>query len=255
MNEAIAVILARAGSKGLPGKNRAPVAGKPCVRWTIDHVQASMLLTRAGVSTDDHTIAEIACDAGLEHWTRDPQLATDTARVDDAARATLIKADAHKRVSDDAAVVLLYANVPVRPQGLIDRALTLFFETGCDSVQSYASVGKHHPTWTTRVDDDGRVRPWEGSTLFGGVYRRQNLAPAYIPDGGVIVVRRSCLDSAHNQPDSQPDNPHAFLGQDHRAITTEPGQVLDIDNFLDLAVADQLLRQPTHAPPPAYNTP
>lgn len=236
--DALAVILARAGSKGLPGKNRAIVAGRPCVQWTIDHARSSRLITRVGISTDDAEIAQLALDSGLEHWPREPQHATDLARVDEAARSALRIADEREPIAGDTAVVLLYANVPVRPQGLIDRALSLFLDSGCDSVQSYADVGKHHPTWTARVDGDGRVRPWEGEMLFGGVYRRQDLAPAYIPDGGVIVVRRSCLDAADGS-----SSPHAFLGRDHRAITTSMGEVVDIDNAVDLAVADQLLSQ------------
>ncbi len=235
----IAVILARAGSKGLPGKNRALVAGRPCVAWTFGHVRESSLIGRAGVSTDDHEIAALAVEAGLEHWQRPPNLASDTATVDAATRMALQQADEREIVPAEAAVVILYANVPVRPANLIDRALTLFHQTGCDSVQSYAAVGKHHPTWTARVSDDGRVRPWEGERLFGGVYRRQDLVPAFVPDGGVIVVRRSCLDAAGQNATT----PHAFLGADHRAVTTEPGDVVDIDGPIDLAVADQLLRQ------------
>ncbi|MEQ8845624.1 MAG: hypothetical protein RIB58_12295 [Phycisphaerales bacterium] len=237
-DSAIAVILARAGSQGLPGKNHAPIAGRPCVSWTIDHTLAAQRVGRAGVSTDDDAVAAVAIEAGIEHWPREPSLATATARVDDAARAALRQADERTAVAEDAAVVLLYANVPVRPTGLIDRAVTLLIETGCDSVQSYASVGKFHPAWTSRVDDGGRVRPWEGERLFGGIYRRQDLEPAFVPDGGVLVVRRACLDATQGNP-----HPHAFLGDDHRGITTETGDVVDIDNALDLAVADQLLRQ------------
>jgi N-acylneuraminate cytidylyltransferase len=234
--DAIAIILARAGSKGLPGKNRAPVAGRPCVAWTFDHVRDARGVTRAGVSTDDPQIAALAMHAGLEHWPRSAGLAGDSATVDAAAREALGLADARGVIRGDAAVVILYANVPVRPAGLIDRALARLRETGCDSVQSYAAVGKHHPMWTARVDGDGRVRPWQGETLFGGIYRRQELEPAFVPDGGVVVVRRSCLDAAAGS-----DHPHAFLGRDHRGVTTEPGDVVDIDTALDLAVADRLL--------------
>lgn len=240
--DAIAIILARAGSKGLPGKNRAPVAGRPCVSWTIDHVRASALVGRAGVSTDDEEVAILAVEAGLEHWPRSPERAHDTARVDAAAREALQLADRHRPVPRGTPVVLLYANVPVRPEGLIDRAVALQRQTNCDSVQSYAAVGKHHPWWTARLDELGRVAPWEGSRLFGGIYRRQDLPPAYVPDGGVIVVRRSSLDAAEHET----DNPHAFLGADHRGVRTEPGEVVDIDGPTDLAVADQLLRRRTH---------
>lgn len=238
-SQAIAVILARAGSKGLPGKNRAIVAGRPCVEWTFVHVRESSGIGRAGVSTDDREIATLATRSGLEHWPRPAELASDTATVDAAARAALQQADERAIVPGDAAIVLLYANVPVRPAGLIDRALAVFHETGCDSVQSYATVGKFHPWWTARVDAQGKVRPWQGERLFGGVYRRQDLEPAFVPDGGVIVVRRSCLDAAA----CEHDNPHAFLGRDHRAVATEPADVVDIDNQIDLAVADQILQR------------
>lgn len=236
---AVAIVLGRAGSKGLPGKNRALVAGRPCVMWTVDHVLAAGGIGRAGVSTDDAELARLGIEAGLEHWPRSAALAGDTATIDDAAREALREADRRAVVAAHTAVVLLYANVPVRPAGLIDRALARFHETGCDSVQSYADVGKHHPTWTTRIGPDGRVGPWEGQTRFGGVYRRQDLEPAFIPDGGVIVVRRACLDAAEGLT----GQPHAFLGEDHRGITTRAGEVVDIDNAVDLAVADQLLRQ------------
>lgn len=237
--ETIAVILARAGSKGLPGKNRAPVAGRPCVEWTFDHVQAAQGIGRAGVSTDDPEIASLASRSGLEHWPRPMEFASDSATVDGAARAALQLADERANVSGDAAIVMLYANVPVRPAGLIERALAVFHESRCDSVQSYAAVGKYHPMWTARVDGNGRVLPWQGDQLFGGVYRRQDLEPAFVPDGGVIVVRRSCLDAAEGEP----QNPHAFLGRDHRGVTTEPGDVIDIDGEVDLALADQILRR------------
>lgn len=237
----IAVILARKGSSGLPGKNRAPVAGRPCVAWTFEHALSTPGLDRIGVSTDDAEIGRLAMETGLEFWLRPAELAGATAPIDAAARKAVSRAHEVHHVGRDAAVMLLYANVPVRPAGLLGRALDLFHQSGCDSVQSYAAVGKHHPTWTARVDGAGRVRPWEGERLFGGIYRRQDLEPAYVPDGGVIVVRRSVLDAAANTPEL----PHAFLGDDHRAVTTEPGEVVDIDLPIDLAVADQVLRQAT----------
>jgi len=238
-SQAIAVILARAGSKGLPGKNRALVAGKPCIEWTFEHVRDSAGISRAGVSTDDREITTLAAQLGFEVWPRPEALAHDTATVDAATREALLQADERAAIPDNAAIVMLYANVPIRPARLIDRALAVFHETGCDSVQSYGVVGKFHPMWTARVDSQGRVRPWQGDRLFGGVYRRQDLDAAYVPDGGVIVVRRSCLDAAAMDP----HNPHAFLGHDHRAVTTEPTDVVDIDNEIDLAVADQILQR------------
>src|SRR5690606_7841415 len=124
--------------------------------------------------------------------------------------------------------------------------------------------------WMVRVAGDGRLTPWEGDELFHGVYRRQNLPPAHVPDGGVIALTRRALTlgataaapvrtGQASEPQgrvghaSEPAgdaaanpevrlSPHAFLGADRRAVVTEPGEVIDIDSPVDLMVADAALR-------------
>lgn len=231
----LAIILARAGSKGVPGKNIAQVAGRPCIAWTIAACGAAACRPRVVVSTDDARAAAVARDLGAEVVERPGELATDSASVDDAARHAAGIID-HPR---EAPIFLLYANVPVRPRDLLDRAHDLLRASGCDSVQSFAPVGKHHPWWTVRVDEaTGALAPWEGETLFHGVYRRQNLPAAYVPDGGVTVLTRASL--MLEIPGVAP-GPHAFLGRDRRGVVTSEGAVVDIDSPLDLALADAAL--------------
>ena len=173
MSGALAIIFARAGSKGVPGKNLRPVGGRPCVMWTIDAAKAATLVTRVALSTDCPEMQRLALGAGIDVVVRPPALAGDTVTVDDAARHAV---DAIERASGSIQdVAILYGNVPVRPEGLIDRALTLLRDSGADSVQSYVPVGKHHPWWTAVVDErSGAVRPWEGDVLNHGVFRRQD---------------------------------------------------------------------------------
>jgi N-acylneuraminate cytidylyltransferase len=235
---AIAVILARAGSKGVPGKNSALVAGRPCVCWTIDDARAAACVGRVVLSTDDAALQQLGVALGVDIVARPAPLASDTATIDSAARHAL---EAIRETHTRAPIVVLYANVPVRPRGLIDRAVTLLVQTGADSAQSYAPVGKHHPWWTARLDDvSGRVAPWEGSVLNHGVFRRQDLPPACIPDGGVIALTADAL--MLRRPGATPPGPHDFLGVDRRGITTREGEVIDIDAPLDLVVADAVLR-------------
>lgn len=239
MSGAVAIVLARAGSKGVPGKNRAPVAGRPCAAWTIDDARAARGVGRVALSTDDPELLSLARAMGIIPLTRPAELATDAARIDDAARDALLALERDdRRLGDSDPVVLLYANVPVRPEGLIDRALDLLRTSGCDSVQSYAPVGKHHPWWIARVGDDGVVRPWEGEVLNHGVYRRQDLPPAFIPDGGVIALTRRAL--MLEVPGATP-GPHAFFGVDRRGVVNPEGAVIDIDHPADLARADLAL--------------
>ncbi len=232
---ATAIILARAGSRGVPGKNVAPVAGRPCIAWTIDDACSAANVARVCVSSDDDRALDVARSMGVETVERPESLADDDATVDDAARHAF-----EALGSPDGPVVILYANVPVRPAGLIDRAIEMMGHTRADSVQSYAPVGKHHPWWTAKVDMmSGDVRPWEGEVLNRGVYRRQDLPAAYVPDGGVLVVTADAL----MRRVGAPDGPHAFFGNNRRGVLTGEGEVVDIDSRIDLLVADAVLRE------------
>jgi CMP-N-acetylneuraminic acid synthetase len=232
---ALAIVLARAGSKGVPGKNIAPVGGVPCLLWTLRAARAAKGVARTILTTDDPTAAAVARDEGFDVIARPAALAHDAARVDDAARHALLAADPG---GDHPFIVILYANVPVRPRDVIDRALDLLRDSGCDSVQSYQPVGKNHPWWTARLDPSGQVSPWEGDILNHGVFRRQDLPPAFIPDGAVIALRRPAL--LLDIPGAG-DGPHAFFGRDRRGVINPEGSVVDIDSPLDLLVADAIL--------------
>lgn len=244
MSGATAIILARAGSKGVPGKNTRIVGGKPCIAWTIQHAQLARAVSRVVVSSDDHAALDIARLLGAEALLRPPEFAHDTARVDDAAR------DALSRLghAPAAPVVILYANVPIRPPGVIDRCLDMLAHTNADSVQTYQPVGKHHPWWTARVDAaSGEVLPWEGDLLNHGVFRRQDLPPAFIPDGAAIALTPAALKL---EITGVPPGPHAFFGRVRRGVINPDGSVIDIDQEADLLVADSMLKTShAHAPP------
>ena len=248
MTGTLAIILARAGSKGVPDKNTMPIAGRPCAAWTIDDAVAARSLDKIVVSSDCPRVRDLADAAGLTFVPRPPSLAADHATVDDAARHALAEADPGERFPD---VVILYANVPVRPPTLIDDAVRLLRATGADSVQSFEHAGKHHPWWTVHLDAPSqRVAAFDGGPLFHNTFRRQDLPPALTPSGGVIALRRSAL--LLHLPDAPP-GPHAFLGIDRRGLAHDPGHVVDIDAPIDAVVADALLRRHRpHAvgPPP-----
>lgn len=233
----LGVIIARAGSKGLPGKNLRQLAGKPLLAWTIEHALTATRLDRLVLSTDGPAIADLGRRYGLEVILRPPQLATDTATVDSAVRHALDQVQSETAETYDA-VVILYGNVPLRPAGLIDRAIEKLESSGADSVQSVCPVGKTHPYWMKKLTGPlgDALQPYEPNT----VYRRQDLPPVYQLDGGLIAVTRQSLLRA------PPGQPHAFLGKDQRAIVTEPGQVVDIDTAVDLAFAQAILASNPH---------
>ncbi len=227
----LCVILGRAGSKGLPGKNAMPIAGRPMIAWTIDHARAAKRIDRIVVSTDGEAIAQTARGCGVQVIDRPVELANDTAPVDAAVRHAVTEIE--DRESPVRQVVILYANVPVRPADLIDRAIAKLEATGCDSVQSVCPVGKMHPYWQKKLAGEGGdvIEPF----IENAVYRRQDLPPVHQLDGGVIVVRREALFT------KRPGDPHGFLGGDRRAVLTQPGDVVDVDDATDAAVAEARL--------------
>lgn len=259
---ALAIILARAGSKGLPGKNREPIAGKPCAQWTIEHAVGSRRVAGVVLSTDDEALIGLARAMGIAAVRRSAELAGDRATVDAAAREALGQLDRTELAVTPRAplpnisapstpVVILYANVPVRPADLTDRAIDLLVASKAHSVQSYARVGKHHPWWMARVGDDGGVRPWEGDVLNHGVFRRQDLPPCFVPDGGVCCVTREALEL--RIPGVTP-GPHAFLGTHRRGVITNEGEVVDIDSRIDALVAEAILTERAAVSPHAAPT-
>ena len=55
----LAIVPARGGSKGLPGKNIKMLSGKPLIVWTLEHIKKSRYVDELFVSTDSIEIAEV----------------------------------------------------------------------------------------------------------------------------------------------------------------------------------------------------
>src|SRR5258708_3637869 len=222
--QCLVVILARVGSKGLPGKNGLILAGKPMVSWTLEHARTSRRVTDIVLSTDGPDIAAVGREYGVPVIIRPAELADDTATVDSAVRHAVLHREQETGRTYDL-VVILYGNVPIRPSGLTDRVIDKLIAAGADSVQSVSPVGKMHPYWMKKLGGP------QGDRLItfeeNAVYRRQDLPPVFVLDGGGIAVTRKSLFTAES------GQPHAFLGNDQRAITTEAGEVIDIDNEAD----------------------
>ncbi len=230
----LGVIIARAGSRGLPGKNKRMLLGKPVIAYTIESALKSKLLDAIIVTSDDPDVQEIASRyEGVWVVGRPAELAKDTATVDSAARFGCERAEELYGFYADI-VVLLYGNIPIRPDGLIDLAIEELINKGGDSVQSYSPVGKFHPDWMVMLEN-GRVK----LNCPNHPYRRQDLRPMFIPNGAVLVMTRESL---YRKPEHEKDF-HAFLGKDRRGVVHPDSElIVDIDTIKDLYVAEGILR-------------
>jgi len=229
--KALGVILARAGSVGLPNKHMLPLMGQPVIAHTFWHARASQRLSRVVVSSDSAEIRSLATAFGFQSISRPSALATSDASVQDVMLHAMETVESSSAFRADALVVL-YGNVPVRPENAIDEALKILSETGCDSVRSLCPVGKWHPKWMSKLEQD-RVVPLHP----GSIHRRQDLEPLFLHDGAVVAVSRASM----LRGKSKPSDPHAFFGEDRRGFKTLPGQTIEIDELRDLYWAQACL--------------
>jgi CMP-N,N'-diacetyllegionaminic acid synthase len=185
----IAIIPARGGSKGLPGKNIRPLGGRPLISWTILAAVESKNIDRVIVSTDDEAIAEVARAFGAETpFMRPPALATDTSLAID----TYIYA-INRLVSDGAtidAISVLLPTAPLRTSKDIDASIELFKTKNADSVISYYKA-PHPVQWHKYIDEKGVLRSVlpEGDMLLN----RQAHSETYLPNGAIYVFRADFL--------------------------------------------------------------
>jgi CMP-N,N'-diacetyllegionaminic acid synthase len=231
--QTLGVILARAGSQGLKNKHLLPLLGKPVIQYTFDHVRTSQRLSRVVVTTDCRQIKQLAEQQNFKTIERPAELATSDASV----QATMLHA-MHEMEKSSAfradALVVIYGNIPVRGDGVIDRALEMLEKTDCDSVRSFCPVGKWHPAWMAKFDGD-RVEALQS----GSIHRRQDLTPLFLHDGAVVAVSRSSM----LRGEKYPQDPHAFFGVDRRGFETAVGETVEIDHLRDLFWAEAVLRE------------
>lgn len=187
----IALIPARGGSKGLPGKNIRPLCGRPLIAWSIDKALKSRHLDRVVVSTDDPEIARVAREHGAEvPFLRPAELATDSASTYDVIRHALAHyRDRHGEEFDY--TVLLEPTSPLREDDDIDRALLALHERSAD-YDSIVSLGRvtEHPSIMKRLAGQG-FEPF--CPELAQTTRRQDNAPAYFPYGVAYIAKTRVL--------------------------------------------------------------
>jgi len=150
MSDVVAIIPARGGSKGIPGKNIAVVAGAPLVAHTIAHALDSQSVSRVYVSTDDDAIASVARSYGAEVVDRPADLGSDHASSESALIHAL-DAIVAQSGNDPELIVFLQATSPLRLPDDIDRAVAQLRETAADSL--FSAHRLHTFVWQQHGDE------------------------------------------------------------------------------------------------------
>ena len=221
----LAIIPARGGSKGLPGKNIKLLNGKPLIAYTIEAAMAAKKISRIIVSTDSRQIAKVAMDYGAESpFLRPKHLATDTALSIDIYDYTLSEIEKQEAVKIEKFMVLQPTS-PLRTAEDIDNAIELFNTKSADSVISYCQ--EYHPIkWHRYVTNEGKLKNIFEETLNN----RQEERPSYFPNGAIYIIRRDLI----KKRSYISDNSYAYIMDKRKSI--------DIDTIEDFEYAEFLLK-------------
>jgi N-acylneuraminate cytidylyltransferase len=198
----LAVIPARGGSKGIPGKNIKMIAGKPLLAWTIEHALTAKTVDRVVVSTEDKKIAAVARKWGAEVLDRPKSLATDKADTLPVLQHAL------KNFPADVLVVLQCTS-PIRSKGLIDRCVAKFLKTKADSLGTVLS---------DRNYEYGAVMP-----------RRQEIKPRLLDNGNVYVNKAALVLKGDRH------------GRRFQTLATTRAESFEIDEPFDFWLCEKIL--------------
>jgi CMP-N,N'-diacetyllegionaminic acid synthase len=224
MPNIVAIIVARGGSKRLPGKNIRPLAGKPLIAYTIEAARAAKRLSRMIVSTDDPEIAKVAVDFGAEvPFLRPSELAQDHSPSIDVLRHAAEWLETRGQRID--AVVLLQPTSPMRHSRHIDAAIDLFVSTGVDTVTA-VSPAQDHPYWCWKVVET-EIQPFFSRSHMS--MSRELLPAALVENGSIYVVRRGMLAAG------------SLYGERVAGYLMNRPDAVDIDTIDDFERAEHLL--------------
>ena len=218
----IAIIPARGGSKGIPGKNIKNFEGKPLISHSIEYAKDSKLIHEVYVSTDDTQISHISKTAGAKIITRPPELATDTSTTESAIKHALNNIDNLPDI-----IILLQPTSPLRPKNSLDVIINKFIDEEYDSLLSLSPSNNFF--W--KINSTGLKAEYD----YLNRKRRQDIKEdekKYFENGSVYVFTREHFELTNNRLGGK-------IG--HVIFPEEYGFEIDVPK--DLIILEQLSRE------------
>lgn len=227
----LALVIARGGSKGVPGKNLKPLGGIPLVAYKIISAQRSRFVQRLILSTDSPDIRQVGMTYGAEApFLRPAELATDTASSDDVALHAMEWVESQpSRVPD--ALLLLEPSTPFATGADYDRAVELMERT-----QAVMVVGmvphKTNRVFIGEMDEAGRLKAIIEQMQSLRRLDRQALRPNFTMNGAFYLLNWRHFRQARRRY-VDPDNSYGIEMDEFHSV--------EIDQPIDLAWAQFLI--------------
>ena len=210
----LAVIPARAGSKGIPNKNIRIIGGHPLIYYAIKNALTSEFITDIIVSTDSAEVEIIANQMGVEVKQREADLCGDSVTLD------AVVADAVSEKEWDYIVTMQPTSPTLRAETL-DQAILYAIENDLDTVIS--AINAPHLSWKEK---DGKKVPNYAERL-----NRQYLPPCYIETGAFVISKASVV------------NQKTRIGDKVDIFEVPADEAQDVDSFEDLRNVAMILER------------
>jgi len=225
----LALIPARGGSKGLPGKNLKALLGKPLVTWSIEAASLSPSIDSIVLSTDDQKIASIGEKIGARvPFVRPLDLSSDTASSIDVVLHALDFLETAGEKFD--IVVLLEPTSPQRDWGDIEQALDLLIKSGASSVVGMTQAQESHPDFMYRLQGGLKLEPFIKKVGSAHI-RRQDIEPLYYLEGSIYISFVHILRERRS-----------FYHEDTVGYEVPKWKSLEIDDLDDFIMIEALLK-------------
>ena len=229
LDQVLAIIPARAGSKGLPGKNIKNFCGKPLIAWSILTALECTDIDRVIVSTDSLEYAEIAVNYGADvPFVRPDDLASDNSLSIDVIKHALHQIDPGQSIYS--IVVLLEPTSPLRTAKLLTSAINKLKTTNARSVVAISKAISSHPSFMYTLDSNDFMKPLLASST-NGILRRQDITDMYYLAGSFYISYvKDLFDNL------------TFYHSKTAGIVIPPEYSQEIDSPIDFVLAEALMK-------------
>ena len=227
----LAVIPARSGSKGLPGKNIKELCGKPLIAWSIDAAKESKYIDKIVVSTDSDEIAEIGRKYGAEvPFMRPAELARDTSSTYEVLEHVI--STLRERGDCYHFLILLEPTSPLREASDIDSSLETLEKNikRAESIVGVCEVEATHPEFLIGINPQGLLIPYRKKD-FSGISRRQDLSKLYFFEGTIYISTVEALFKYRG-----------FYHEKTLAYIVPKWKAFEVDDIIDFLCIETMLR-------------
>ena len=224
MAEVVAIVLAREGSKGIPGKNIIDFCGKPLITWTIEQLQQSEGINSIWVSSDNEEILSIGRNYGVESIRRPTEISGDLATAESGLFHALELIE--KQIRNIDLVLAPQVTSPLRESSDIERGLNDFQEQHIDSMFS-CSVVKDLFFWEKTLSGDLMSVSYD----YKNRQRRQDIPDKFVENGSFYLSKPDVLRKYNNR-----------LGGRIGMTIMDLWKMFEIDSIEDLRICESLMK-------------